>query len=215
MLSSKRDKAQYSFTNLYSITPHYQIMDKLLDKEVHQLYKAPSLVNYLGVKTPSSSVSISTSSNPGTSPNPLPPGAGAEAASTPRTGSMASGGASAQPTVNSPSEVNTVPNRASAGARPKITYPLRYNRYVSIHITMYRFPICNHHLPIESERWVNIPRNERICNHCNKQEIGDEFHYILNCTSLQQQRVKYLTLNHTNIKNVFSFKQIMASDKHC
>ena len=130
---------QYSFTNLYSITPHYQIMDKLLDKEVHQLYKAPSLVNYLGVKTPSSSVSISTSSNPGTSPNPLPPGAGAEAASTPRTGSMASGGASAQPTVNSPSEVNTVPNRASAGARPKITYPLRYNRYVSIQVLVYHY----------------------------------------------------------------------------
>ena len=53
---------------------------------------------------------------------------------------------------------------------------------------------CNHHLEIESGRWVNIPRKEGICNHCNKQEIGDEFHYILKCTSLQQERVKYLTL---------------------
>ena len=81
-------------------------------------------------------------------------------------------------------------------------------------ITLCRFRICNHHLPIENGRWVNIPRNERICNHCNKQEIGDEFHYILNCTSLQQERVKYLTLYHTKIKNVFSFKQIIANDKH-
>ena len=51
------------------------------------------------------------------------------------------------------------------------------------------------------------------CNHCNKQETGDEFHYILNCTSLHQERVKCLTLNYTKIKNVFSFKQIMANDK--
>ena len=56
---------------------------------------------------------------------------------------------------------------------------------------------------------------KKICNHCNIQEIGDEFHYILNCTSLQQERVKYLILYHTKIKNVFSFKQIMANEKHC
>ena len=50
----------------------------------------------------------------------------------------------------------------------------------------------------------------------NKQEIGDEFHYILNCTSLQQERVKYLNniISYEN-KECFSFKQIMANDKHC
>lgn len=38
----------------------FQIMDKLLDKEVHQLYKAPSLVNYLSSK-PVSSHSVTCS----------------------------------------------------------------------------------------------------------------------------------------------------------
>lgn len=28
-----------------------------------------------------------------------------------------------------------------------------------------------------------------ICNHCKKQEIGDNFHYIQNCTSLQQEQL--------------------------
>ena len=28
-------------------------------------------------------------------------------------------------------------------------------------ITLCRFRICNHHLPIESGRWANIPRNEK------------------------------------------------------
>ena len=32
------------------------------------------------------------------------------------------------------------------------------------------FRTYNHHLPIESGRWVNITRNERICNYCNIQE---------------------------------------------
>jgi hypothetical protein len=34
-------------------------------------------------------------------------------------------------------------------------------------------------LPIERGRWQNADRNLRICNLCDKKEIGDEFHYIL------------------------------------
>lgn len=110
-----------------------QIMDRLLDKEVHQLYKAPSLVNYLGVKTPSSHASSTASGNAGTSSNPQACGGVAEPPGSSRAGSIAaSGGASAQSAVLASNDVNPAPNRAAAGARPKITYPLRYNRYVSI-----------------------------------------------------------------------------------
>lgn len=110
-----------------------QIMDRLLDKEVHQLYKAPSLVNYLGVKTSSSHASSTASGNAGTSPNPQACGGVAEPPGSSRAGSSApSGGASAQPAVLTASDVNPAPNRTAVGARPKITYPLRYNRYVSI-----------------------------------------------------------------------------------
>ena len=34
-------------------------------------------------------------------------------------------------------------------------------------------------LPIERGRWQNVDRNLRICNLCDKKEIGDECHYIL------------------------------------
>lgn len=105
-------------------------MDKLLDKEVHQLYKAPSLVNYLGVKNSSSNVTSTANSSMSTSSNPQTSGAGADAAGTSKTNRSANG--SAQPVVSAPSDVNPVPNRAPVGARPKITYPLRYNRYVSM-----------------------------------------------------------------------------------
>lgn len=43
-------------------------------------------------------------------------------------------------------------------------------------ITFCRFRTCNHHLPIESGRWLNIPRQDRICPHCNLKDLGDEFH---------------------------------------
>nr|XP_011443902.2 zinc finger SWIM domain-containing protein 8 [Crassostrea gigas] len=105
-----------------------KIMDRLLDKEVHQLYKAPSLVNYLGVKTSSSHASSTASGNAGTSPNPQACGGVAEPPGSSRAGSSAaSGGASAQPAVLTASDVNPAPNRTAVGARPKITYPLRYN----------------------------------------------------------------------------------------
>jgi hypothetical protein len=38
----------------------------------------------------------------------------------------------------------------------------------------------NHSLPIETGRYNNIERAERLCDHCKK--LGDEFHYIFECT---------------------------------
>ena len=48
-------------------------------------------------------------------------------------------------------------------------------------ITFCRFRTCNHKLPIETGRWINVERNERKCIFCDKNDIGDEFHYILVC----------------------------------
>jgi hypothetical protein len=39
----------------------------------------------------------------------------------------------------------------------------------------------NHKLPIEQGKWNNIGRSNRWCILCNKNEIGDEIHYILKC----------------------------------
>ena len=54
--------------------------------------------------------------------------------------------------------------------------------------TFCRFRTTNHKLPIEYGRWGNIQRNARICPICNSNDIGDEFHYILQCKSLSAQR---------------------------
>jgi len=37
-------------------------------------------------------------------------------------------------------------------------------------------------LPVETGRWTNIARIERFCAICNNNCIGDEYHFILECT---------------------------------
>ena len=119
-------------------------MDKLLDKEVHTSYKAPSLVNYLSCKQSS------------TQPQPQPMGPGpsgcqphqptgqASSGSTraseldeiplndqplePRRSPGGSGGACGEA---QPGQKQSPTTPGGSGARPKTTYTLRYgNRYV-------------------------------------------------------------------------------------
>ena len=57
-----------------------------------------------------------------------------------------------------------------------------YEQYLNIlslknRIVFTRFRLCNHRRPIETGRWLNIPRKERICIMCNQGCIVDEFHY--------------------------------------
>ena len=39
--------------------------------------------------------------------------------------------------------------------------------------------ISSHKLLIETGRYENIPRNERVCNVCNCKTIEDEIHFLL------------------------------------
>ena len=43
-----------------------------------------------------------------------------------------------------------------------------------------KFRLSSHKLPIETGRYTNILREERLCKKCNSNSIGDEFHTYLN-----------------------------------
>ena len=62
-----------------------------------------------------------------------------------------------------------------------------------------RFRLCNHRLPIETGRWLNIPRGEGIRIMCNQGCIGDEFHYLFQCTVLNDLRSDICLLIIVNI----------------
>ena len=67
-----------------------------------------------------------------------------------------------------------------------------------------KFRTGNVKLPIETGRWFNIERDDRICHLCNS-DVGDEFHYIFNCTSLSAERNEYIPSYYRNRASAFSF----------
>jgi len=76
-----------------------------------------------------------------------------------------------------------------------------YEKYLDILPERYRivftiFRVSNHRLPVEISR--NVPINERKCNICNNNCIGDEFRFILECNTL-----------NWNKKNLVSTKFIL------
>lgn len=71
------------------------------------------------------------------------------------------------------------------------------------------FCTCDSHIPIKNGRWGNIPRNERICKW-----IGNEFHYILHSTSLQQKSTIFIDKAYIKT-TVYSVNQTMSNDKQC
>ena len=50
------------------------------------------------------------------------------------------------------------------------------------------FRCLNHRLPIERGRFWGIERDDRICDICNKNQLGDEYHYLFNCTFFNNEK---------------------------
>ena len=60
-------------------------------------------------------------------------------------------------------------------------------------LVLYKIPISNSILlNIEKGRHLKIPVEQRICPLC-KQEIEDEYHFIMKCQNLDELRNKLLT----------------------
>jgi hypothetical protein len=59
-------------------------------------------------------------------------------------------------------------------------------------VELCRFRASNHKLPIEIRRWNNTNRNNRICTHYTKNELGDACHYILDSSFFEQDRNIYI-----------------------
>ena len=80
-------------------------------------------------------------------------------------------------------------------------------------VELCRFRTANHKLPIEIGRWNNTNRNSRICTHCHKNELGDEFHYILDCPFFEQDRNIYIPKYYYSRPNVLKYKLLLSSKK--
>ena len=59
--------------------------------------------------------------------------------------------------------------------------------------------------------WHNIDRDDRICTLCNAGLIGDEFHYLLECTYFNDARMNFLGENYCVRPNTMKYKNLMST----
>ena len=91
--------------------------------------------------------------------------------------------------------------------------PEKYLQLVppKIYKMILKFRTCNHKLPIEMGRYANIDRHLRICQHCNINRLGDEYHYLFQCThpDIVAARQLYLPCYYRDNANVDKFYHLM------
>lgn len=85
----------------------------------------------------------------------------------------------------------------------------RLEKYLTILRPEYRKPICRlrisaHRLFIESGRYNNTPRTERICKNCTLNKIEDEEHFLIQCSKFTKEREELFDLISSKAKHFTS-----------
>ena len=77
--------------------------------------------------------------------------------------------------------------------------------------TFCKFRTTNTKLPIATGRWNNIARENRKCQLCQENQIGDEFHYIMRCSYFHDKRESCSEKRYVTRINVLKSKEIISS----
>lgn len=73
-----------------------------------------------------------------------------------------------------------------------------------------KYCIHAHNLNHETGRFLNINRNDRICNVCNCDSVEDEYHFILECIGYKDIRMKYINPYYWRNPSVFKLIQLLS-----
>ena len=83
-----------------------------------------------------------------------------------------------------------------------------------LRILFCRFRVSNHKLPVETGRYINLPHDQRICHLCNSNNLGDEFHYLFECTYFSNDRKKFLKNYFIKNPNMLKMYTLFNSEKY-
>ena len=83
--------------------------------------------------------------------------------------------------------------------------PKKYVKY----LTMFR--LSSHSLAIETGRYQDVLNVNRVCKFC-KDDIEDEFHFILKCLTYQNFRSKYIRSYYRTRPSVFKLVRKMLKN---
>ena len=82
----------------------------------------------------------------------------------------------------------------------------------SLRLSLTRFRCANHRLPIVTGRYAGIERDNRVCNFCDTNKIGDEFHYLFECPKLKADRLKFIKPYYRIRPNALKMMQLFNSE---
>ena len=94
-----------------------------------------------------------------------------------------------------------------------MTTQKQLKRYLLSLPSQYMFALCkfkcvNHKLPIVTGRYEGLSIDERICTLCDTLEVGDEFHFLYNCTYFNDLRSRCLKRYYYTHPNMEKTKQL-------
>ena len=75
-----------------------------------------------------------------------------------------------------------------------------------------KFRLSNHQLPVETGHWENTPLDERKCVLCEKNDIGDKFHYLFVCNHFKSERKNFLMPYFYKHPNIIKFKELLSTE---
>ena len=78
-----------------------------------------------------------------------------------------------------------------------------------IYSPLLKFRTSNHKLPVERGRWEKKKHNECVCTICNRNMIGDEFHYVLECEAFKEERHALVKRYFYKHPNVLKYSELM------
>ena len=74
---------------------------------------------------------------------------------------------------------------------------------------MIRFRTANHKMPIETGRWNQIDLPDRKCQLCDKNDLGDEYHYLFICPFFKNERVIFIDRHFRTAPNILKYKELL------
>ena len=83
----------------------------------------------------------------------------------------------------------------------------------ALRISMVHYRTGNHRLPVEVGRWkqAHVAHENRTCNLCTSNDIGDEMHYLLFCSHFTSTRLRFIPLKYFTKPSISKFKYLMCN----
>ena len=75
--------------------------------------------------------------------------------------------------------------------------PFKLRKYLT------KFRCRSTHIPVEAGIFIGVERDHRLCTLCPLHVLGDEFHYIFQCTYFSVERNLYISQQYSNNPSAF------------